>query len=270
MALGEVLYNNNFDEEINGFAEKAYANGTGVIVEYIADEKVMINYLYGDRVMVLDYHNTTINSIGIIQEFVKDEKTYTHVQYHLFDGTTYRIEHEIYQKGKKGYLSSKASLDVLFTDEEIEGMRQVEVDENGNEEVKYYLEYETQTPHFQIFKPAVVNNFDSEHPMGISIFANAITPAEGVDDAYYTLRTEDENTRKHVYVSDEGTKTQKTKQTTASGTKIKYVKYFNRDDTLHRSMKMPENKPIEAYGPEHNGLTIKESINEHLNLFGFS
>ena len=34
-------------------------------------------------------------------------------------------------------------------------------------------------------------------------------------------------------------------------------------------MKMPENKPIEAYGPEHNGLTIKESINEHLNLFGF-
>lgn len=267
--LDTVLFNNDFQDEIHGFIERSFANGTGVSVQYIADGEVKIDFIYGDKTMVLDYHNTTIKSIGVIQEFVVEQSKYTHVQYHLFKDGIYHIEHEIYKKGDKKRLQSQVSLGVLFNEDEIESMKHVEVDEDGIEHVKYYVEYETAFPHFQILKPALVNNFDWNHPMGISVFGNSIAATEGIDGAYYSLRTEDENTRKHVYVSDEGTKTQVVKERDGNTVTLKHMRYFNRDDTLHRSMKMPDEKPIEAYGPDHNGLSIIESLNQHLNTFGF-
>lgn len=272
-ALNDVLADNNFSFEIKTFIEKSFAYGTGVIVEYRANEKTKIQFSYGNYLMPLDFENTTITQMALMQEFNKDKHEYVHVQYHLFEDGIYKIQHEIYEVGQNGILGNQADLSLLFSEEEITAMTHVETDEEGNPYTCYYTEYETLIPHYQIFTPAIANNFELDSPMGISPIANSVSALKGVDDAYHSLNIEDVNTRVRVYVNDEGTKTRKNKETIIVNgqqkTIINSLRYFDKDDTIHQSMVLSEDDPIKFLTPTHQGESRTSSLNTHLNVFGF-
>lgn len=262
--LDNKLSDNEFVDEMTNFVELTCVYGTGVVVEYIADDEVKMNYLFGDKVIVIDYENTTPTAIAVIQRFTKDKKTYNHIMYHTFRDGIYRIQHEMYSSKNAMGIGKPDSLEVLFSEQELNAMRHTRVVDNTTI-VEYYTDYETDTPHFQVFKLAISNNYDVQSPLGISVFANSIGTLENIDEKYYSSRMDSINSRKRIFIDEEATKIAKVK--TADGT-IQYKKYFDQDETQYQVLKgmaNDSNKAVEAFAPMYDSAQHDNAIQMELN-----
>ena len=62
------------------------------------------------------------------------------------------------------------------------------------------VEYETDTPHFQILRPNIANNIDIQTPMGLSIFANSIDRFKAIDIKYDSFTNEYTSGKKSILV----------------------------------------------------------------------
>ena len=263
--LNKVLDDNNFyDEETNFIELTAGAYGTGVKVEYLANGKTKLNYLFGDRVVVIDYENTTIKAIAVIQQFQKNKRKYNHIMYHTHKDGKYRIQHEMYSTKAGRGLGQPSPLTVLFDEAELNKMRHTRK-ENNVVIVEYYVEYETDTPHFQVFKLAITNNYDVRSPMGIPATANSTDTLMSIDEKYYSSRMDSINSRKRIFVDQEATKMQKTVD--ASGN-VLFRKYFDQDETQFQPLKGmgDSSKFVEAYAPVYDSAQHDLAIQFELNL----
>ena len=265
--LDEVLDRNSFYDEMPNFVELTAAYGTGVLIEYIADDKTMLNYLFGDRVFVIDYNNTTVKGVAVVQEFKKEKIKYTHVMYLTMVEGKYRIQHEMYgtKEANKG-IGNPASLSALFSEQEMNAMRHSKKID-GVDVIEYYTEYDTDTPHFQVFKLAIANNYDVKSPLGISQYANSIGTLENIDEKYYSSRMESINKRVRLFIDDEASKLQKVKNPTTN--QIEYKKYFDPDETQFQTLKGMSGdgsqKAIEVFAPTYeidkHDLGIQAELN---------
>lgn len=282
-ALDKVLEDNYFTDEMVNFVELTCVFGTGVTVEYLVNDETKINFLFGNRVIVIDYDNTTIKAIAVIQQFSRAKMKYTHVMYHTYtkqqtgsdfitnepvyaDKKTYRITHEMYstKENNKG-LGKPAELNKLFDEEELGRMRHIE-NRNGQEVEVYYVEYDSE-PHFQVFKLGISNNYDVRSPMGISAYANSVDTLENIDEKYYSSKMDSINSRKRIFVDDEASKVAKRKDATGN---LSYVKYFDANDTQFQSLKGMtgdgSKKAIEVYSPDYDSMQHDTTIQFELNL----
>ena len=263
--LDKVLEDNYFIEEAPNYVELSCVFGTGVQVEYISNGKTKINYLFGDRVVVIDYENTTPTAIAVIQQFQKDGKKYNHIMYHSYVDGIYKIQHEIYAGNKelKG-LGSPVGLEAIFSEQELKKMRKTRKD-GQTVIVEYYTEYETDQPHFQVFKLPISNNYDIKSPLGISLFANSIGTLENIDEKYYSSRMDSINSRKRLFIDDEASKIHKTKD--QAGNFI-YKKYFDSNETQYQVLKdmaQNGNKAIETFAPAYDSSQHDNAIQWELN-----
>ena len=264
--MDKVLDDNNFYDEMPNFIElTAVPFGTGVMVEYQSNNMTKMNYLFGDRVVVIDYENTTPTAVAVIQQFNKNKRKFNHVMYHTFQDGKYRIQHEMYSSKDAQGLGNADSLSILFDEKELKKMRHVKKDEN-TDIVEYYIEYETDTPHFQVFKLGISNNYDVQSPLGISAIANSIGTLENIDEKYFSSRMDSINSRKKVFVDEESTKMYKQKD--ASGN-LKWVKYFDQDETQFQVLKGMagggERKAVEMYTPTYDSAQHDNAIQMELN-----
>jgi len=164
-------------------------------------------------------------------------------------------------KGGSG-LGKPAGLSALFSEQELKSMRHTRTEDN-TEIVEYYVEYETDTPHFQVFKLAIANNYDVRSPLGISVFANSTGTLENIDEKYYSSRMDSINSRKRIFVDDEASKVQKVNDNGV----ITYRKYFDPDETQYqtlRGMKDTET-PVVIYAPDYDSAQHDEAIQMELN-----
>lgn len=264
--LDNVLEDNNFYDEMPNFIElTAGPYGTGVIVEYQLEGLTKINYLFGDRVLVIDYDNTTIKAIAVVQTFQKDNKKYNHIMYHTFKDNKYRIQHEMYSSKNAQGLGKPDGLNVIFTDAELKKMKHT-TKVNNELVVEYYVEYDTKQPLFQVFKLAITNNYDVKSPMGISSYANSTSTLENIDEFYYSSRMDSINSRKKLFVDQEASKTQKYKDVNGN---IQRRKYFDQDETQFQvlaGMNTEGNKAIEIFAPTYDSLQHTQAIQFELNL----
>ena len=255
--LDRALKRNNFTQEMSNFVEQTFALGTGVMLPYVNNGEVELDFLFGSDIIPLSHRNHEIEDIAVVQEFSMQKEHYTHVAYHIFDKGKYYIVHELYKAKQQTYLGQPTSLKALFSEEELEMMYH----EDG-----YYFEYETAQPLFQVFKPAITNNFDIHSPMGVSVFANAISTFKGLDTTYNALVRDTELSRKRLMVNSEATRTQQVKEQTAKGARIRNIKYFDEDDDLFMSTPMgEEGEPFKEWSPTLNLQPYIESINSHMN-----
>jgi len=268
--LDEVLIDNHFVEEMTTFLELIMgAYGTGAIIEYVADEKVKLNFVYGDKIMVIDYENSTIKGIAVIDEFETDKMAYTHVMYHLYRDGVYRIEHEMYETkaGNKG-VGKPCSLGILFSEKEILEMQHpVYNDEGEIIDYIYFMEYDSE-PHFQVFKPAIVNNHDVKSPMGMATTANGTAAFDGIDSKNFNLNREDSLTRTRIFVDDRVMTWEKLKD--AQGN-IRKTKYFNEDDDVYQVITglVDGNESVVTSNPTFDSAPRIEAIKLDLGLCGF-
>ena len=256
--IDKVLDHNNFIDEASDFIEKTMMSGTGVIIPFIEKGSVELDFLT-ENIIPLTSRNNRIEELATVSTFKHQKQHLTHVTYHTFRDNKYRIYHELYASRQESYLGNKISfIGILFDESELKTMKK--------DDMGLYFEYEVPFPFFFVFRPAIANNFDVNSPMGISVFANSIGLLESIDQEFDAMSNETDLSKKRLFINSEATKTAKIKEETANDVHIRYVKYFDNNDTLFQSIKMPDDLPMKEFSPEYrieqyiNGLKFKFNL----------
>jgi A118 family predicted phage portal protein len=278
----EVLRDNNFVVEYTNLLEKTFALGTGVMVEFVSNNKIMIDYIIGDLVLVTSYRNQEVNGICTVNTILDNDEVLTHLTYHdlrdiTVDGenkSVYTIEHEVFVSKKRTELGKAAPLIRIFTQEEIVEMGSVDgVQLVTNEDglvFKAIITFETDTAHFQMIKPNLVNNFDLENPMGISVFANRIDDMMTIDLYNDAFSSEPALARHRILVDNSVTK--ETLKTVVSGNNALTVPFsaFDIDDEVFLGGNLKNSDdPIRFFSAEIRAEAYVKGLNFKLQSFGF-
>ena len=183
-ALWNVLDSkqNNFTIMFPQVLELAFALGTTGMNEY-KDElgRTRIEYMLDpSSIIPYAYDNFNITGFVALDQWQEEEKGkpiyYTHLTYHEFKAEKDKKTGELKQVYRK--------LNELYKSKNSDTLGKEIPFEEKYPNVEESVEYNTDTPHFQIVKPPIVNNADLRNPMGISIFANSIDKLKAIDDKY--------------------------------------------------------------------------------------
>ncbi len=249
--LWEVLDSkeNSFTINFPAFIERAFALGTGVLVEYKKDDKTLIDYIDGELAIPYKYTNSYIYGLITISQFVrierKREKYYTHLTFHEFENKKYIKYNELYVSDNPNELGKEIKFGSMFPD------------------VENPVIYENvDTPHFQILKPPIANNFDTGSPLGISILANHIDKFKAIDTKYDSFCNEFELGKKMVLV--DRTAVKGAKEVDAQGN-IRDVTYFDKKNKVFLAINGMENQPVKEIDFKLRTSEHIDAINADLN-----
>ena len=241
---------NNFKVNFPNFLERVFALGTGVTVEYRKDDKTLIDYIDGDIVIPYKYTNSYINGLITVSRFTKgadkDKKYFTHITYHEFKDSKYTKLNELYESNNETTLGEEINFNEKFPD------------------VLEFEEFDTDNPHFQVWEPVVANNFDTDSPMGISIFANQIDKFKAIDTEYDSFNREFRTGKKRVLISREAVKKHYVPDPEEEG-KVNLVSYFDNNDEVYVAIAGMEDQPVKEINFNLRYQEHISSINAQLN-----
>lgn len=180
--IDAVFEQNHFNKEFQDHLEFMFAHGGAVIKPYVEDDKIKLSFVTADCFVPVSWHNGYITEAVFVSEYRKGDKQYTHLEWHTWDNTTYVIKNELYES-EGNELGIKVPLSTLFPNLE------PEVRING-----------LKRPLFVYFKPNTANNIDTQSPLGISIFANALDTIKALDTAFDSFHREFRLGRKRIVV----------------------------------------------------------------------
>lgn len=240
---------NNFKVNFPNFLERVFALGTGVTVEYKKDGKTIIDYIDGDVVLPFSYTNSYINGLITVSRWEtgseSEKRYYTHLTYHQFKDKKYIKMNEIYV----------SSVDTLLG-------RELDFKEEMPN-VEEYKTYDTDNPHFQVWKPVIANNFDTDSPMGLSILANQIDKFKAIDIKYDSFNREFLTGKKRILIDRTAVK-KKAVPDPETGN-VNYVSYFDVNDEVYVAIDGMENQPVKEIDFELRYQEHIDSINAELN-----
>lgn len=249
--IEEVFKQNKFYKKFQDYLEYSFALGGMVIKPYVEDEKIRLSFVTADCFIPLSWQNETIYEAVFPSEYKKGDKKYTHLEWHVWEDGEYVIRNELYESNGQD-LGIKVPLETLFLDLE--------------EEVRIRG---LSKPIFTYFKPNTANNIDTQSPLGISIYANALDTMKAIDTAFDSLHREFRLGKKRIIVPAHMVQVVIDSQTGEP------KRYFNASDETYEALNADENDidirdmTVELRVEEHI-----EAINALLNLFamqtGFS
>lgn len=232
---------NNFMTNFPAFLERVFALGTGATVEYKKDDKTLIDYIDGDIIIPYKYTNSYINGLITVSRYTKgtgaSKRYFTHITYHEYKDGKYTKLNELYKSSNETTLGREIDFNSEFPN------------------VVEFEEYITDTPYFQIWKPVIANNFDTDSPMGISIIANQIDKFKAIDTEYDSLNREFRTGKKRVLI--DRTAVKRSPQVDETG-EVNYVSYFDNDDEVYVAIAGMENQPVKE-------IDFKLRYQEHIN-----
>ena len=251
---------NNFSIMFPQMIELACALGTTAMTEYKDDAgNTRIEYI-NDASLIVPYAYDNFNITGFVtfdqwQEVERNRPIYyTHLVYHEFkyekNGEelkyTYRKYNEIYKSKDANELGKEIDFNEKYPN------------------VEQLVEYDTQTPHFQIIKPPIANNMDISNPMGISVYANSIDKLKAIDDKYDSFDLEFIDGKRRILV--DRTALKGTPQVNDDGT-ISQQLYFDRNDRTYVAMNGMKDQPVKDISFDIRYKEHIDSINAELNWY---
>lgn len=252
---------NNFTIMFPQMLEIAFALGTTAMTEYKDSlGRTRIEYI-NDASTIIPYAYDNFNITGFIamDRFQEVEKRtvyyYTHLTFHEF-----KIE-----KGENEELSQKyIKYHEVYKSKDPNQLGKLIPFEDKFPMVEEYVEYDTDTPHFQIIKPPIANNIDLKNPMGISIYANSIDKLKSIDDKYDSFDNEFIDGKRRILVDKTALKA--TPQVNDDGT-ISQQLFFDRNDRTYVAMNGMKDQPVKDIS---FGIRYQEhidSINAELSWY---
>ena len=248
--LLEVLNSkeNNFKVNFPDFLERTFALGTGVTVEYKKDDKTIVDYIDGDVVIPYMYTNSYINGLITVSRFIKGtdskKKYYTHITYHEFKDNKYTKLNELYKSSDESTVGREVNFNDIFPN------------------VLEHEEVETDNPHFQVWKPVIANNFDTDSPMGLSVLANQIDKFKAIDTEYDSFNREFRTGKERVFV--DRTAVKKKPEADENGN-VNFVSYFDNDDEVYVAIAGMDHPPVKGIDFNFRYQEPLRSINAQLN-----
>ena len=252
--LWEVLDSkeNAFTVNLPIFIEKMLALGNGGTVEYKDENnKTIIDYIDGDVIIPYKFTNSYISGMIIVNKKKKKKGKnkiyYTHITYHEYVDNKYIKLNEIYKSNTDTTLGKQLNFNDVFLN------------------VKESEVVITRNPYFQIWKPNLANNFDTNSPMCISIYANSIDRFKSLDVKYDSFYNEFILGKKRIVVDQSAMKGGM--ETDADGNPH-FVQYFDKNDKVYQALNIDSDKMKEPVKEIDFNIRYQEhidSINADLN-----
>lgn len=249
--LWEVLDSkeNAFTVNLPIFIEKMLALGNGATVEYKDENNnTIIDYIDGDVIIPYKFTNGYITGMITVSRFVegkgKNKVYYTHITYHEYVNGKYIKLNELYKSNTDTTLGKQLNFNDAFPN------------------VKESEVVITKNPYFQIWKPNLANNFDTNSPMGISIYANSIDRFKSLDTKYDSFYNEFILGKKRILVDQSAMKGGM--ETDEQGNPH-FVQYFDKNDRVYQAINAEMKEPVKEVDFTLRYQEHVDSINADLN-----
>ena len=153
--------------------ENACAKGGLVFKPFVADGKIEVDCIGAERFIPSDYDSDgEICGGAFVSHLVRDGKIFTRIEWHYYKDATYHIQNMAYVSENNGSIGRMISLSAvpewgaIEEHTEIKGLKR---------------------PLFSYFKMPFANKIDPDSPMGVSVFADAVSLIEDADRQYSRL-----------------------------------------------------------------------------------
>ena len=188
--LQDVLKDNGFWHAFGDLIEKSFALGGGAVREWVeipkdkngidtGEGKIKLGYTMASQFVPTAWDNSKVTSGIFINREAKDGFYYTTVEWHRLDGTTYRVTNDVYRQSIKETAEPQNILGWWYPLNMIYPLLSPST-EMQNVERSF----------FQYFKPFGANYADDNSPLGMSIFAPALSTLHGLDIMFDSFQRE--------------------------------------------------------------------------------
>ncbi|MBQ1789106.1 MAG: phage portal protein [Oscillospiraceae bacterium] len=249
--LQQVLKDNRFGTAFGDFLEKAFALGGGALKEWveipkdkdgndIGEGKVRLGYTMASQFVPTAWDNSKVKAGIFINREARDGYYYTVVEWHRLDGTTYRVTNDLYRMPIKGtepqnILGWWYPLDkvypLLSPDTTIE---------------------DVENAFFQYVRPFGANYADDNSPLGMSIYAPAMSTLHGLDVMFDSLQREFVLGKKRIIAPARAMKA-------AVQNGGKPERYFDASDEVWEALATDNPEDLKIYD---NSVDLR--VNEHI------
>ena len=201
----DVLAKNGFWTKMQEHIEQVLALGGGAIKAWYEERRdsqgniipdsgrIRLGFCMADQFIPTAWDNTKVTDGVFISREAKDGYYFTRLEWHKWDGLTYYISNEVFRtEYTPAEQSSVESQDIL-------GFRY------PLDEVYPFLNAQTElqgltTSLFAYYRTAIANNIDDNSPLGVSIYANALSTLKALDICYDSFIREFRLGKKRIIV----------------------------------------------------------------------
>lgn len=230
----DVLAKNNFWCKMQENIEQAMALGGAAIKVWYEDKHdsqgnvvpgsghISIGFCMADQFVPTAWDNAKVTDGVFISRQAKDGYYYTRLEWHKWDGLTYWVSNELYRAEQGKRQDTSEPQDIL-------GFRY------PLESIYPYLNESTpmqglQQSLFAYYRPAQANNIDDNSPLGVSIYANALSTLKALDICYDSLVREFTLGKKRIIVPAQCIRTVVDPQTGNT------LRYFDANDEVYQAL----------------------------------
>ena len=170
--IQDQLQNDRFLKNFERYLESCLALGGLAMRPYVDKDKVRVSFIQAPVFLPLQSNTQDVSSAAIVTKTIKSEgqkqKYYTLIEFHEWeDGERYTITNELYKSDNPDTVGARVPLSTLYEDLE------ETVNVNG-----------LSRPLFTYLKTPGMNNKDINSPLGLSIFDNAKTTIDFLNETY--------------------------------------------------------------------------------------
>ena len=226
--LQEVLKDNKFGRNFGDLSEKAFALGGCALREWVevpkdangndtGEGKVKIGYTMASQFVPTAWDNSKVKSGIFISREARDGFYYTVLEWHKWDGKTYRVTNDLYRIGIKDAESQNIlgwwyPLNMIYP-----LLSPDTVMENVDEAF------------FQYIRPFGANYADDNSPLGMSIFSSALDTLHTLDIIFDSYQREFVLGKKRIIAPARAMKS-----VSLNGTVPQ--RYFDADDEVYEAL----------------------------------
>lgn len=252
----DVLAKNNFWTKMQEHIEQALALGGGAIKVWYEEKhdskgnvipdsgQIKLGFCMADQFVPTAWDNAKVTDGVFISRQAKDGYYYTRLEWHKWDGLTYWITNELYR--------SEMKKDSATEPQDILGFRY------PLESIYPFLNDETpitgiDTSLFAYYRTAVANNIDDNSPLGVSIYANALSTLKALDVCYDSFIREFKLGKKRIIVPA------KCIRTVMDPDSLEMRRYFDASDEAYEAL---DTDDIESLKIQDNSVSLR--VDEHV------
>lgn len=201
----DVLVKNGFWTKMQEHIEQVLALGGGAIKAWYEERRdsegnvipgsgrIRLGFCMADQFVPTAWDNAQVTDGVFISREAKDGYYYTRLEWHKWDGLTYYISNEAfrteYKQPDPGMTESQDILGFRYPLNEIYPFLNEETALQG-----------LTTSLFAYYRTAVANNIDDNSPLGVSIYANALSTLKALDICYDSFIREFRLGKKRIIV----------------------------------------------------------------------
>lgn len=136
---------------------------------------ISIGFCMADQFVPTAWDNAKVTDGVFISREAKDGYYYTRLEWHKWNGFSYYISNELFRSEIKSgsQIESQDILGFRYPLDEIYPFLNAETELQGLD-----------TSLFAYYRPAIANNIDDNSPLGVSIYANALSTLKALDICY--------------------------------------------------------------------------------------